>query len=66
MVLGGLSEQIVVEKAQSVVDTGAEILCGSDQACLMNIAGRLDRMRDNGQLNRDIKVMHIAEVLNSR
>ncbi len=32
----------------------------------MNIAGRLDRMRDNGQLNRDIKVMHIAEVLNSR
>ena len=61
-----LSEQIVVEKAQSVVDTGAEILCGSDQACLMNIAGRLDRMRDNGQLNRNIKVMHIAEVLNSR
>ena len=61
-----ISEQIVAEKAQAVVDSGADILCGSDQACLMNIAGRLDRMRDNGQLTRDIKVMHIAEVLNSR
>lgn len=61
-----ISEEIVAEKAQAVIDSGAEILCGSDQACLMNIAGRLDRMRDNGQLNRDIKVMHIAEVLNSR
>mgnify|MGYP000302636980 FL=1 len=32
----------------------------------MNIAGRLDRMRDRGELTRDIKVMHIAEILNCR
>ncbi len=61
-----ISEQIVAEKAQNIIDSGADIVCGADQACLMNIAGRLDRMRDNGQLDRDIKVMHIAEVLNCR
>ena len=61
-----ISEQIVAEKAQTVVDSGADILCGADQACLMNIAGRLDRMRDRGELTRDIRVMHIAEILNCR
>ena len=57
---------VVAEKAQTVIDSGADILCGADQACLMNIAGRLDRMRDRGELTRDIKVMHIAEILNCR
>ncbi len=61
-----ISEQIVAEKAQSIIQSGADIVSGADQACLMNIAGYLERMRDNGQLDRDIKVMHIAEVLNSR
>ena len=61
-----ISEQIVAEKAQTVVDSGADILCGADQACLMNIAGSLDRMRDRGKLTRDIRVMHIAEILNCR
>lgn len=61
-----ISEQIVAEKARYIVESGADILVGSDQACLMNIAGRLDRMKNNGELPRPIKVMHIAEVLNCR
>lgn len=61
-----ISEQIVAEKARYVVESGADVLCGADQACLMNIAGRLDRMEDLGQLPRPIKVMHIAEILNCR
>ncbi|PIE70912.1 MAG: hypothetical protein CSA22_05810 [Deltaproteobacteria bacterium] len=61
-----ISEQIVAEKVKEIVDSGADIVCGSDQACLMNISGYLGRLHDQGQIPRDIKVMHIAEVLNSR
>lgn len=61
-----ISEQIVAEKAQTIIDTGADVLCGADQACLMNIAGRLDRLYHRGELAKPIQVMHIAEVLASR
>ena len=61
-----ISEQIVAEKVQTIIDSGADICCGADQACLMNIAGRIDRLRDRGELPRDIRVMHIAEILNCR
>lgn len=61
-----ISEQIVAEKARYVIESGADILCGADQACLMNIAGRLERLEDLGELPRPIKVMHIAEILNCR
>ena len=49
---------MVDEKVQNIVDTNAEILIGTEQSCLMNIAGRMNR------LGHPIKVMHIAEVLN--
>jgi L-lactate dehydrogenase complex protein LldE len=55
-----ISEQMVDEKVRHVEETGAEYLIGADGACLMNIGGRIDR------IGKPIKVMHIAEVLNSR
>lgn len=55
-----ISEQMVDEKVQNVEETGADYLVGADAACLMNIGGRMKR------LGKDVKVMHIAEVLNSR
>ncbi|MEH7084859.1 (Fe-S)-binding protein [Neobacillus drentensis] len=55
-----ISEQMVDEKVRHVEETGAEYLIGADAACLMNIGGRIDRV------GKPIKVMHIAEVLNSR
>lgn len=58
--MGQISEQMVDEKVQHVEETGAEYLIGGDAGCLMNIGGRIDRK------GRQIKVMHIAEVLNSR
>ncbi len=61
-----ISEQIVEEKAQSIINSGADIVSGADQACLMNIEGCLERLRDRGRLDRDIRVMHISEILNSR
>ncbi|WP_071460445.1 (Fe-S)-binding protein [Bacillus massilinigeriensis] len=55
-----ISEQMVDEKVMHVAETGAEYLIGADAACLMNIGGRIERH------GKPIKVMHIAEVLNSR
>ncbi|CDQ18464.1 (Fe-S)-binding protein [Halobacillus karajensis] len=55
-----ISEQMVDEKVEHIEETEAEILIGSDNGCLMNIGGRIDR------LNKPVKVMHIAQVLNSR
>ncbi|MEQ2525966.1 (Fe-S)-binding protein [Robertmurraya yapensis] len=55
-----ISEQMVDEKVQHVEETEADILIGADAGCLMNIGGRI------GRKGKPIKVMHIAEVLNSR
>lgn len=52
------SGPMVDEKVEKIVDTKAEILVGTEEPCLMNIAGRMNR------LGHKIKVMHIAEVLN--
>ena len=54
------------EKALEIASTGANVISGSDQACLMNIAGMLDRLHKEGVIDRRIKVMHIAEILNCR
>lgn len=55
-----ISEQMVDEKVDSIMETGADYIIGADCGCLLNIGGRIDR------LERNVKVMHIAEVLNSR
>ncbi|MDL5041975.1 MULTISPECIES: (Fe-S)-binding protein [Heyndrickxia] len=55
-----ISEQMVDEKVEHVEETGADYLIGGDCGCLMNIGGRMDRK------GKPIKIMHIAEVLNSR
>jgi len=55
-----ISEQMVDEKVQHVEETEAEYLIGADAGCLMNIGGRIERK------GKPIKVVHIAEVLNSR
>ncbi|MCP8968486.1 (Fe-S)-binding protein [Ectobacillus ponti] len=55
-----ISEQMVDEKVESAMATGADYLIGADCGCLLNIGGRMER------LGKPVKVMHIAEVLNSR
>ncbi|WP_096201410.1 (Fe-S)-binding protein [Bacillus sp. FJAT-45350] len=54
-----ISEQMVNEKIEHIEETEAEVLIGADCGCLMNIGGRIDRQ------GKPIKVMHIAQVLNS-
>ncbi|MFJ8530968.1 (Fe-S)-binding protein [Bacillus sp. NPDC094106] len=52
-----ISETMVDEKIKHIEETGSSLLIGADMGCLMNIGGRLRRK------NKDIQVLHIAEVL---
>jgi L-lactate dehydrogenase complex protein LldE len=54
-----ISEQMVDEKIRHIEETDAEVLIGADASCLMNIGGRMKR------LGKPVKVLHIAQVLNS-
>ena len=61
-----IAGEMVYEKCQTIIDTGANIVCGADAPCLLNIKGALGRMRSDGRLDRDIRVMHIAQILDSK
>ena len=52
-----ISNAIVTRKAEAVAATGADTLLAGDLGCLMNIAGKLQR------LGRQVHVRHVAEVL---
>jgi L-lactate dehydrogenase complex protein LldE len=52
-----ISEKMVAEKAEHIRSTGADILVGSDMACLMNIGGYMKRQRI------PIRIYHVAELL---
>lgn len=52
-----ISNKIVTEKIKQVQSTTADTLLAGDLGCLMNIAGKLQRV------NSSIKVLHVAEVL---
>lgn len=54
-----ISKQMVDDKVRHIEDTGAEVLISCDPGCLMNIGGRFNK------LGKPIKIMHLAEVLNS-
>lgn len=54
-----ISEQMVDEKIRHIEETKAEVVIGADASCLMNIGGRISRE------GKKIKVMHIAQILNS-
>jgi L-lactate dehydrogenase complex protein LldE len=53
-----ISGAIVQDKAQAIVQTGAEVVVATDSGCLMNIAGRLHR------LGSTVRAMHLVELLN--
>lgn len=55
-----ISGQMVQEKSQHIKETKAQYLIGGDMGCLMNMGGRLRRN------DQDVKVLHIAQVLNSQ
>jgi len=52
-----ISNTIVTKKAEHIVATGADTLLAGDMGCLMNMAGKLQR------LGKSVHARHIAEVL---
>lgn len=52
-----ISASLVDDKADAVLETGAEVLTGLDMSCLMNIGGRLRRR------GARMRVKHLAEIL---
>ncbi|HEX6971871.1 MAG TPA: (Fe-S)-binding protein [Limnochordia bacterium] len=55
--MGPVSEAMGQEKVNHIRRTGAEVLIGSDMACLMHLGGRLSR------IGAGLEVLHIAQVL---
>ncbi|CAL9358717.1 Fe-S oxidoreductase [Streptomyces sp. DH-12] len=53
----GTSGAMLADKAQGVLDSGAEVLCAADNSCLMHIGGGLSR-RDSA-----VRTLHLAEIL---
>lgn len=58
--MSDVSGEMVDEKVDCIVESGADYLVGGDCSCLMNIDGRL-RRRDV-----DVKAVHIIEILNNQ
>jgi L-lactate dehydrogenase complex protein LldE len=57
-----ISDKMVEMKAQDILSTGADTVLAGDMGCLLNMAGKLKRLRmENG--GPVTKVRHVAEVL---
>jgi L-lactate dehydrogenase complex protein LldE len=48
---------MLADKLGAVGSTGAEVVCAADNSCLLHIGGGLSRAR------RDVRAMHVAEIL---
>lgn len=55
-----ISTAMVNDKVRCVLETGADCLVSTDTGCLMNIGGRLRRLR------KPLEVLHLAELLERR
>jgi L-lactate dehydrogenase complex protein LldE len=55
-----ISTAMVDDKVRAILATGAEAVAGLDMGCLMNIQGRLSRMKST------VQVLHIARLLAGR
>ena len=54
-----ISTRMVGNKIDGIEQCDADVLLGGDLGCLMNIAGRLNR------LGKPVRVYHFAEILES-
>ena len=54
-----VSAAMLADKMESVIETGAEVVCAGDRSCLMHIGGGLSRIRAG------VRTLHLAEILAS-
>jgi L-lactate dehydrogenase complex protein LldE len=57
-----ISDKMVESKADDILATGADTLLAGDLGCLMNMAGKLKRLRGE-RGDRPTRVRHVAEIL---
>jgi L-lactate dehydrogenase complex protein LldE len=57
-----ISDKMVGSKADDILATGADTLLAGDLGCLMNMAGKLKRLRGE-RGDRPTRVRHVAEIL---
>ena len=57
-----ISDKMVQAKADDILRTGADTLLAGDMGCLLNMAGKLKRLRGEAGAAA-VKVRHVAEVL---
>ncbi|MFP6710648.1 MAG: (Fe-S)-binding protein [Rhodospirillales bacterium] len=57
-----ISDHMVGKSIDALSETDAEVVLGGDLGCLMNIQGKLSRLKDEGK-ESNLKVRHVAEVL---
>jgi L-lactate dehydrogenase complex protein LldE len=55
--MAAVSEEMVEDKVQNILKSGAEIVTGVDLGCLMNIGGRLEHQ------GHKVRAVHIAQLL---
>jgi L-lactate dehydrogenase complex protein LldE len=54
-----ISVKMGKDRIQDHLDNGVEVITGADHSCLMHLDGLINRN------NQPLRVMHIAEILNS-
>lgn len=58
-----ISGAMVSDKCRCILNCGADCVVSTDAGCLMNIGGRLRRMQRDGAAEREVRVLHVAELL---
>ncbi|MEU7028152.1 (Fe-S)-binding protein [Streptomyces sp. NPDC046275] len=56
-----VSAAMGADKVRNALDSGAEVLCGADNSCLMHLGGTMSRMR----VLPELRPVHLAEILAS-
>ncbi|MET8507496.1 (Fe-S)-binding protein [Streptomyces sp. NPDC004787] len=56
-----VSAAMGADKVRHALDSGAEVLCGADNSCLMHLGGTMSRMR----VLPELRPVHLAEILAS-
>lgn len=62
---GNISTAMVDDKMRWLAASGADTLVSTDTGCLMNLAGRLERLSRESPSQPRVRVLHLAELLAS-
>lgn len=53
------------DKLRNAASTGAQVLCGADNSCLLHLGAMLSRRHNTCRIDAPLRVVHLAEILAS-